>query len=154
MTKDEPYLIEGRTIMSILTNDLLLDKLTEDSRVQWTELAKELNISDTAIRKRVKKLRDEGIIKRFTIEIDQRKLGFELTSFIGFDAKAELYLEILDEIKNWKEVRSIFQTSLDHDFLMECWFKNNDDLTAFIGRLEKLKGVTMVCPATVISRLK
>ena len=140
--------------MAVVTNDQLLDKLAEDSSRKWTELAQELNISDTAIRKRVKKLQEDGVIKRFTIEIDQRKLGFELTSFIGFDAQAESYLEILDEIKNWKEVRSIFQTSLDHDFLMECWFKNNDDLTAFIGRLEKLKGVTMVCPATVIQRLK
>ena len=140
--------------MSILTNDLLLDKLTEDSRIQWTELAKELNISDTAIRKRVKKLRDEGVIKRFTIEIDQQKLGYELTSFIGFDTKAEEYRNILDEIKTWKEVRSIFQTSIDHDFLMECWFKNNDDLTAFLGKLENLNGVTRVCPATVIQRLK
>ncbi len=140
--------------MAVVTNDQLLDKLAEDSSRKWTELAQELNISDTAIRKRVKKLQEEGVIKRFTIEIDQRKLGYELTSFIGFDAKAESYIEILDKIKSWKEVRSIFQTSLDHDFLMECWFKNNDDLTAFISRLEKLKGVTMVCPATVIQRLK
>lgn len=140
--------------MSIVSNDQLLDKLTEDSSRTWKELAQELSISDTAIRKRVKKLREEGVIKRFTIEIDQRKLGYELTSFIGFDTQAELYVDILEEIKTWKEVRSIFQTSLDHDFLMECWFKNNDDLTAFIGRLEGLNGVTMVCPATVIQRLK
>ena len=140
--------------MAVVTTDQLLDKLAEDSSRKWTELAQELNISDTAIRKRVRKLQEEGVIKRFTIEIDQRKLGYELTSFIGFDAKAEAYTQILEEIKKWKEVRSIFQTSLDHDFLMECWFKNNDDLTAFINRLENLKGVTMVCPATVIQRLK
>jgi len=140
--------------MSTVTNIQLLDKLTEDSSRTWKQLAQELSISDTAIRKRVKKLRENGIIKRFTIEIDQRKLGYQLTSFIGFDTQAELYIDILEEIKTWKEVRSIFQTSLDHDFLMECWFKNNDDLTDFIGRLEGLNGVTMVCPATVIQRLK
>jgi Lrp/AsnC family transcriptional regulator for asnA, asnC and gidA len=140
--------------MSTVTNIQLLDKLTEDSSRTWKQLAQELNVSDTAIRKRVKKLRDNGIIKRFTIDIDQRKLGFELTSFIGFDAKAEEYVAILDVIKTWKEVKSIFQTSLDHDFLMECWFRNNDDLTAFLSRLERLNGVTMVCPATVIQRLK
>ena len=140
--------------MSIVSNIQLLDKLTEDSSRTWKQLAQELSVSDTAIRKRVKKLRENGTIKRFTIEIDQRKLGYELTSFIGFDAKAEEYVAILDEIKTWKEVQSIFQTSLDHDFLMECWFKNNDDLTSFIVRLERLKGVTMVCPATVIQRLK
>ena len=140
--------------MSVVTNEQLLEKLSEDSSRKWTQLAQELNVSDVTIRKRVNKLIEEGIIRRFTIEIDQRKLGYELTSFIGFDARAELFVDILNEIKTWKEVKSIFQTSLDHDFLMECWFKNNDDLTAFLKRLEKLKGVTMVCPATVIQRLK
>ena len=140
--------------MALVTNEQILTTLAEDSSRTWKQLAEVLNISDTAIRKRVKKLHDDGVIKRFTIEVDQRKLGFELTSFIGFDARAEKYLDILEKIKTWKEVRSIFHTSLDHDFLMECWFKNNDDLTSFITRLEQLDGVTMVCPATVIQRLK
>ena len=106
------------------------------------------------MRKRVLKLKKDGIIKRYTIEIDQRKLGFELTAFIGFDVEAESYTSIINELKDWKQVQSIFQTSLDHDFLMECWFRDNDDLTAFINKLENLNGVTKVCPATVIQKIK
>ncbi|MHA1944594.1 MAG: Lrp/AsnC family transcriptional regulator [Candidatus Hodarchaeales archaeon] len=140
--------------MSAVTNEDVLNILTEDSSRTWKQLAQELNISDTALRKRVKKLRENGVIKRFTIEVDQRKLGFEITSFIGFDVEAVSYNKILEVVRNWEEVRSIFQTSIDHDFLMECWFKNNDDLSFFLGRLEKLKGVTKVCPATVTQRLK
>jgi hypothetical protein len=37
---------------------------------------------------------------------------------------------------------------------MECWFQDNDDLTKFIKKLESLTGVTRVCPATVIQRIK
>ncbi len=118
------------------------------------KLSKKFKVSDVSVRKRVHKLKKEGIIKRYTIEIDQRKLGFELTAFIGFDVEAESYISIINEIKGWKQVQSIFQTSLDHDFLMECWFRNNDDLTAFIKKLENLHGVTKVCPATVIQRIK
>ena len=140
--------------MAIVSDEELLFEIAQNSRRSFRELAKEFPISDTAIRKRVNRLTKEGIIKRYTIEIDHRKLGYELTSFIGFDAEADAYTSILDTIKDWSEVRSIFQTSLDHDFLMECWFKSNDELTAFIKRLENLHGVTHVCPATVIQRLK
>ncbi|MFW9903547.1 MAG: Lrp/AsnC family transcriptional regulator [Candidatus Thorarchaeota archaeon] len=123
-------------------------------RVKYIELGKKLNVSDVAVRKRIRKLRDIGVIKKFTIEIDQRKLGFDITAFIGFDVGAESYISIIEKLKGWKQVQSIFQTSLDHDFLMECWFRNNDDLTVFINKLENLPGVIRVCPATVIQRIK
>ncbi|MHA1995910.1 MAG: Lrp/AsnC family transcriptional regulator [Candidatus Hodarchaeales archaeon] len=134
--------------------DDLLNYLLQDSSKNWKELANLLNVSDTAVRKRVNNLKKEGIIKRFTIEIDPRKLGYELSSFIGFDVDAESYIQTIEEVKEWPEVKSIFQTSLDHDFLMECWFKDNDHLTVFLRNLEQLSGITKVCPATVIQRLK
>ncbi|MHA2154353.1 MAG: Lrp/AsnC family transcriptional regulator [Candidatus Hodarchaeales archaeon] len=134
--------------------DDLLNYLLQDSSKNWKELANLLNVSDTAVRKRVNNLKKEGIIKRFTIEIDPRKLGYELSSFIGFDVDAESYIQTIEEVKEWSEVRSIFQTSLDHDFLMECWFTDNDHLTVFLRNLEQLSGITKVCPATVIQRLK
>ncbi|MFX0123392.1 MAG: Lrp/AsnC family transcriptional regulator [Candidatus Hodarchaeota archaeon] len=139
----------------VILNDFdILVALQNDSDVSYVELGQKFNVSDVAIRKRVKKLRKQGIIKRYTIEIDQRKLGFELTAFIGFDVEAGSFVTIIEELKEWNEVQSIFQTSLDHDFLMECWFRNNDDLTSFITKLEGLHGVTRVCPATVIQRIK
>ena len=136
------------------TDDELLAALQYDANTSYVSLSKKFNVSDVAVRKRVLKLKKDGIIKRYTIEIDQRKLGFELTAFIGFDVEAESYTFIINELKDWKQVQSIFQTSLDHDFLMECWFRNNDDLTEFINKLENLTGVTKVCPATVIQRIK
>ncbi|MFX1283710.1 MAG: Lrp/AsnC family transcriptional regulator [Promethearchaeota archaeon] len=138
----------------VFTDDELLTALQINSNISYVELSKKFKVSDVSVRKRVHKLKKEGIIKRYTIEIDQRKLGFELTAFIGFDVEAESYISIINEIKGWKQVQSIFQTSLDHDFLMECWFRNNDDLTTFIKKLENFDGVTKVCPATVIQRIK
>ncbi|MFX0208074.1 MAG: Lrp/AsnC family transcriptional regulator [Candidatus Hodarchaeota archaeon] len=136
------------------TDDELLTALQYDANISYVALSKKFNVSDVAVRKRVFKLKKDGIIKRYTIEIDQRKLGYELTAFIGFDVEAESYTSIINELKDWKQVQSIFQTSLDHDFLMECWFRDNEDLTAFINKLENLNGVTKVCPATVIQRIK
>ena len=132
----------------------LLNILQEDSSQKWTDIASTLQVSDVAVRKRVKKLKDEGVIKKFTIEVDPKKLGYELSSFIGFDVEAESYIQTIEEVKTWSEVRSIFQTSLDHDFLMECWFKDNDHLTQFLRTLEQVPGITKICPATVIQRIK
>ena len=147
--------LNGELVMMLDQVSLrLIEELTKDASRKYTEIASILGKSDTAIRKRVKKLKEQGIIKRYTIEVDQKKMGYEFTSFIGFDVEAAAYTSILQEVKTWKRVQSIFQTSTDHDFLMECWFHNHDELMVFLQKLENLKGVTRVCPATVIERLK
>ena len=91
--------------MAIVSDEEILLEIAQDSSRSFRELAKNLPISDTAIRKRVHKFLENGVIKRYTIEIDQRKLGYELTSFIGFDTEPDAYTSILDTIKDWNEVR-------------------------------------------------
>jgi len=38
--------------------------------------------------------------------------------------------------------------------LAECWFRNLEDLTQFVEGLERSPGVTRVCPAVVLQKIK
>ena len=38
--------------------------------------------------------------------------------------------------------------------LLECWFKDSDELARFVKRLESIRGVTRVCPAIILEKLK
>jgi predicted transcriptional regulator len=49
----------------------ILSILQEDSRRSFVDLAKDLDLSETAMRNRVKKLVDTRIIKKFTLQLDQ-----------------------------------------------------------------------------------
>ena len=46
----------------------LLSLLKSNSRMSYARLADELGMSESAVRKRISRLRKEGIIKRFTID--------------------------------------------------------------------------------------
>jgi DNA-binding Lrp family transcriptional regulator len=52
----------------------LLRLLQNDSRTSYTDLSKAIGISETAIRRRIKKLLDEKVITRFTIKVDAEKI--------------------------------------------------------------------------------
>ena len=47
----------------------ILEMLIEDSRRPYHEIAKEVKLSESTVRKRVIKLQEEGVIEKFTIKI-------------------------------------------------------------------------------------
>ena len=55
-------------------DERILEALQENSRVSYRELAKNLEIPHTTVWTRIRKLRKRGIIKRFTIEVDEEKI--------------------------------------------------------------------------------
>ena len=63
-------------------DEKILERLSEDSRKAFTKIAKELDVPDTTIHFRVKKLKETGIIKKFSIITSTKKLGYEQQCFI------------------------------------------------------------------------
>ena len=54
---------------------LLLKLLQDNSRISASEAGKELGLSVPAASERIKKLLDGGYIKKFTVQLDSKKLG-------------------------------------------------------------------------------
>jgi len=132
----------------------LIRALREDSSRSYVELARIFGVTEAAIRKRIKRLKSEGVIKKFTIEVDIKKLGFEVHTLIGLDASPEKLIHVLEDLKCMDEVVSLYTSSGDHMILVECWFKNMDELSSFIKKLNNKDGVVRVCPATILEKIK
>ena len=137
-----------------ISNLELIKLLRENSRITFVELAKRFNVSETAIRKRVKKLEELGIIRKYTVEVDPKKLGFKLNVLMGIDTRPEDYLQTLDKLKGMEKVISLYSSSGDHMILIECWFKNSEELMGFVKKLGKISGITKVCPAIILEKIK
>lgn len=137
-----------------IKNIELVMLLRENSRTSYTDIAKKLKVSDTAIRKKIRRLEDTGVIKKYSIEVDPSKLGYELTCLIGVDTAPEHYIQALDKLKSMDDVISLYASSGDHMLMIEGWYKNTEELTKFIHKIESLKGVTKICPAVVHEKIK
>lgn len=51
----------------------ILNELYNDSRLSMRELAKRVNLSAPSTAERVRKLESEGVIQKYTIDIDYKK---------------------------------------------------------------------------------
>jgi len=134
---------------------VIIEMLTKDARTPFTEIAKVLGISETAVRKRVKALEEAGVIKQYTIIIDPSKLGYNLVSLTGVDTMPEKIFEVAAKLKDFDFVRNVYLTSGDHMIMTEIWAKDGEDLSDIISnKIGKIEGVTKVCPAIILEKLK
>ena len=126
----------------------------ENSRRPYVELARILGVTEAAVRKRIKRLEERKVIRRYTIDVDPKKLGYEVVGIIGLDTAPEHYLRVMEDLKKCEEVVNLYSTSGDHMLIAECWFKNSGQLSEFIKKLEQTEGVKRICPAIVLEKLK
>jgi Lrp/AsnC family transcriptional regulator, leucine-responsive regulatory protein len=61
----------------------LIEILQQNARITQMELASEVGLSQPAVAERLRKLETEGIIIAYTAQVDARKLGKDITAFIG-----------------------------------------------------------------------
>lgn len=132
----------------------ILEELMRNARVSYTELAKRLGISDVAVIKRVRRLEQQGVIKRYTIEVNPRSLGYRVVSYTGIDVEPEHLLDVAEVLKKKPYVRRLSITSGDHDLMAVIWARDSDELRRIHEEISRLPGVKRVCPAIVLEELK
>jgi len=60
----------------------ILEVLVENSNLSTHKISKKTLIPVTTVNNRIKKLKELGVIKKYTIEIDKKKLGYNLSAYI------------------------------------------------------------------------
>jgi Lrp/AsnC family transcriptional regulator for asnA, asnC and gidA len=79
------------------TNWRIIAKLLEDGRQPYRQIAEELNVSESTVRKRVQKMIEEGIINRFTIELNPQATHPTIITFIKVTSASQRDLEAIKD---------------------------------------------------------
>ncbi len=133
----------------------IVKALVKDARTPLTAIAKQLGVSEAAVRKRLAKLEREGVIEGYSAKVNPSKLGFTVVALVGVDVAPERYLEVASQLARLDEVKALYLTSGDHMVMMEVWARDGRDLMKFLSeKVSSLPGVLKVCPSIVIDRVK
>ncbi len=74
-------------------DEKIIKVLREDSSLSIRSIARKTSIPMTTVHKRIRKLRAEGIIKRYTIELDNDKVGRKIGAYIMISVDLKLLKE-------------------------------------------------------------
>lgn len=61
----------------------IVDELSTDGRMSYTDLGRALGMSTSAVHQRVRRLEKRGVIKGYTARVDHAAIGVAMTAFIS-----------------------------------------------------------------------
>jgi len=126
--------------MPIDENDLkLLKLLKENARMPYSKLARELGISESAVRKRISKLLKSGIIKKITIEYE---LENEIRAIILVKTQPPTPVpEVSRNIKKIPGVDTVYEVTGEYDIIVVARASGIDMINKFIDEIRSIPGV-------------
>lgn len=122
------------------TDSRIIHLLKRNGRMANTEIAKRLNISDTAIRKRMRRLIDEEIIQIVAV-VNQHVLGYELEGNIKINVDPVKAIETKKKLDALKGLWYIAHLTGASDFDLEFSVKSQEELRVLIERIAHIDGV-------------
>ncbi|NJE26236.1 Lrp/AsnC family transcriptional regulator [Thermococcus sp. MV5] len=139
----------------------LLRELKENSRENIATLSKKLGIPRTTVHYRIKKLINEGIIEKFTIKPNYKKLNLGTTAFILARYDPEFGLSQREVAKKIAQIEGVHEVHIiagEWDLLIKIRASSAEEIgKVVVDKLREVKGVgqtvTMVSFVTVKEEL-
>jgi len=143
--------------MKVKTDDLdyeIISLLQKDGRRPYKEIANDLGVSIGTIHNRISKLKKIEIINGFTVNINNEKLGYNLCFIILLRIDGKHSAEVLEELKDRKEILSCFHITGEQSAALICRFENLEDVQNFIQDLNKEKHILRTVSNMVLREYK
>ncbi len=140
------------------TDKKLLALLQENAQLSNLELADKVGLSPTPCARRIRKLEEQGIIKRHTAILDEHKLGLQLTALISIsmDRHTPDRFDIFETaVKSYPEIIECnLVTGQTADYLLKAILPDMQHYEAFLlGKLTKIEGVTGVQSSFILRKV-
>lgn len=133
----------------------IIQLLEEDSSLSYADISRKIGIDESTVRKKILKLKEEGVIERFSVLVNPDKLGMRNTAIVGVDGDPVHLLEIAEKLKALSEVKYVALTSGDHMIMIEVWCKDGAQLShVLMDKIARIEGVRKVCPSMVLQKIK
>ncbi len=125
------------------TDRAIVAELEADSRQTLSEIAEKVNLSGPAVKRRIDRLTETGVIRGFTVKVDQRLLGRPLEAFVELRFAGATPVDDITELAaKIPEVDSVFTIAGDPDALLRLRVADVDHLKVAINRIRTSGRIT------------
>lgn len=130
----------SRTVQLDDVSKAIIEQLQEDGRRSYAEIGKAVGLSEAAVRQRVQKLTEAGVMQVVAVT-DPMQLGFYRQAMIGLRCSGDTR-EIADKLAAMPAVDYVVLTAGSFDIMAEVVCESDDDLITLLNsEIRNLEGV-------------
>ena len=121
------------------TDVRILELLVADARRPYSDIADEVGLSPPAVSDRIDRLRESGVIRRFTVDLDRSQLRAGVPVLVTLELPADAVPEVRNDVAGAEAVEHVFVTA-EGDVVFHARFRA-DAVREQLGRLVDLSRV-------------
>lgn len=117
----------------------IIEQLQEDGRRSYASIGKAVGLSEAAVRQRVQKLVDSGVMQIVAVT-DPMQLGFSRQAMLGIKAGNDV-LDVSDRVAALPQVDYCLVSAGSFDILAEIVCENDQDVLRLVNEIRNIEGV-------------
>lgn len=134
----------------------ILRLLMEDARLPQAEIGSRVGLSAASVNERIRRLETEGVLKRWTVVVDDRKVGADITAFIDVfiekPAHEARFVALMEELP---EVQECHFVTGDFTCLVKAKVRDRHALRELVlDKINEFEGVRQTRTAIVLATPK
>lgn len=133
----------------------IVECLKENARENASVIGSKVNMSVSAVIERIKKLEAAGVIKQYTLVLDNEKLGLNVCAYLAVETENSKYnASFEDYMKRHPYVTACDYVASDFEYLVKIYAQDLKTLEKMLNDIKALGGVGRVKTLTVLSNVK
>jgi Lrp/AsnC family transcriptional regulator, leucine-responsive regulatory protein len=133
----------------------ILSILQNSGRSRLADIADQVELSAPAVLERVKKLEVNGVIKGYQALLDGKKVGKDITAFIGVSIGNQRDIDkFATQMLRNPDVLECHHITGDESFILKVKSANTTSLEKLLGEIRSVEGVTRTVTRVVLSTAK
>ena len=142
-------------------DEKILELLKENSKLTTQQISKKTLIPITTVHSRIKKLEREGIINKYSLKLDHKKLGKNISAYVhivvDYKSLKEIKMSQHDLAKKLRQYEFVEEAAMvtgGTDIIIKVRVKNVDDLDFFVTKyLRNINGIEKTQTMVILNEL-
>ena len=136
------------------TDRKILEVIIDNSRLSLRQIAKKSQISVATAMHRLKKLENDGIIRKYTTKIDYEKAGYDVEVMIEIRISKGKLFDVEKKIASNPNVFAIYDVTGSFDAVVLARFRTRRQMDNFLKRLQTYEFVERTETKLILNTIK
>ena len=137
------------------SNQKILQLLTENARISYSEIGERIGISRAAVTARVKEMEEQGIIEAYTVVINPQRVSGAISSYIEIEAAPEALPMVVNRLDQNDMVTQVYRMTGSCKLHVHAVAANQEEMERFLhDEIDQLPGLVQASCNIILSRIK
>jgi len=120
----------------------ILSQLMADGAISIPKLSENINANSSVVYSRIKRLLKRKLIERYTIQVNEKELGYGVKSVTGINMNSKLRDNVIDELFKINGVSEISEVTGRFDIMVTMHTKDLNEMHQTISeKIGKIDGI-------------